>query len=139
MPTQHDIYGSSTLEALNEIAELLAIARSLREIKAQFKNHPHIDFKVATKNAVSILKILRAASVDLLKVSFSTNDEERLRQMFILARREHSANLLRAVQLADELNDQEFSALEGDGIKANFVLLKVLNPLRGVAGGWSAA
>jgi hypothetical protein len=137
MPQPIDLYGQATLEAMNDIAELILITRSLREISKQFRKEVDIDFCEAKPRAVRILESASEAAHTLLDAALDHYSEEKLIKQLGKARREHLALLTKAASAARLMAEQEDAAYESTPLKS-FIRPQVQIRLEALVARWKA-
>ena len=137
MPQPIDLYGQTTLEAMNDVAELSLITRYLREISKQFKNEADIDLREATPRAVRSLESASEAAHALLDVTLSHYAEEKLIQQLAKVRREHLDLLTRATKAARLMAEQEDDAYESMTLKS-FIRPQIQFRLEAMVARWNA-
>lgn len=137
-PQARKQFGDLAVDSMHELAQLMYISRSLREIRPQFKKHPDLDFQQAKPLANQVLKSTASAATDLLLSVLRGRDLEDLQRRINQVRAEHAPTLHQAAIAAEELAKQEAAAITiAQTVQGNFVRLRVQVPLQQLAAVWA--
>ena len=130
------IFGQKVVDAMNDVAELVQIHRSIYEIQTEFRDSPEIDYKVAKPRANLILKTTKEAAVSLLEAVMLGKTELKLLAEVSEVHSGYCEKIGNAIMEAEKLASQERAAFGQSGAKGNFVSVRIHGPLDRLAEKW---
>ena len=133
-----ELFGVKIIDAMNDIAELILVSRSIHDIRARFRNDIEIDYQLARPRANRIGNAARdIAQLLLTAVQRGTTQEDidsrigeiRTSKLELIHGAVHDAELL--ARQESDANDQVNIS------KSGVVPLRILAPLEHLAAKWT--